>query len=391
MDLSSWAWPAAGVTAGGLAAGGLALREICRRNMHLWLPGYLASRLTSPRRRHGAHCETPLDVFIAVCDHYEPEWGHPGKRTSLGRVERWHTEYPRLFERFHDSDGRPPQHSYFFPAEEYAPEYLDLLTDLHERGLGDVEIHLHHDNDTPDGLRGTLTDFKHLLHEQHGLLRRDPETGHIVYGFIHGNWALCNSRPDGRWCGVDHELPILLETGCYADFTMPSAPSNTQTRTINSIYYASDAPGRKSHDVGMRAAVGRTPPPDSLLMIQGPLVPNWTERKAGIIPRIENGDLHANQPPTWLRLQNWLKAGVCVEGKPDWLFVKLHTHGAQEANMNMWLGDKVQEFHADLARHAEANPNFRYHYVTAWEMAQRVHAAEAVAQSPSQPAVVASF
>ena len=28
-------------------------------------------------------------------------------------------------------------------------------------------------------------------------------------------------RADGRWCGVDDEIPLLFETGCYADFTFP--------------------------------------------------------------------------------------------------------------------------------------------------------------------------
>ena len=31
-----------------------------------------------------------------------------------------------------------------------------------------------------------------------------------AYAFVHGNWALDNSRPDGRWCGIDAELPRLL-------------------------------------------------------------------------------------------------------------------------------------------------------------------------------------
>ena len=70
--------------------------------------------------------------------------------------------------------------------------------------------------------------------ERHGLLSRDRYTGEVGYGFIHGNWALDNSRPDGRMCGVDNELDVLRETGCYADFTLPSAPSPTQTRKINS-------------------------------------------------------------------------------------------------------------------------------------------------------------
>ena len=44
------------------------------------------------------------------------------------------------------------------------------------------------------------------------------------YAFIHGNWCLANARKDRRWCWVDEELPLLFDTGCYADYTFPSAP-----------------------------------------------------------------------------------------------------------------------------------------------------------------------
>ena len=37
------------------------------------------------------------------------------------------------------------------------------------------------------------------------------------FGFIHGNWCLDNSRADGRWCGLNNELILLRELGCYAD------------------------------------------------------------------------------------------------------------------------------------------------------------------------------
>lgn len=192
-----------------------------------------------------------------------------------------------------------------------------MLAGLCDAGYGDVDIHLHHDNDTPENLRHTLEEFRDTLFYRHNLLRRDEQTGEIVYGFIHGNWALCNSRPDGRWCGVDQELSILKETGCYADFTMPSAPSDTQTSTINSIYYARDLPGqRKSHDSGIRARVGQTAPDDHLLMIQGPLQLDWKNRKLGLLPRIENADLHATAPPTHRRMQMWLRAGVHVAAVP---------------------------------------------------------------------------
>ena len=358
-----------------LAAGSLAMwTGIRRRNMHLWLKEYY---FPSRRQRPISMDQEQIDVFIAVCDHYEPESGRPSRTVAQERVARWHAEYPRLYERFRDSSGRPPQHTFFFPEDEYRPEYIDPLADLCARGFGDIDVHLHHDHDTPEGLRDKLENFKRILFDRHGALRRDPRTGEIVYGFIHGNWALCNSRPDGRWCGVDHEIPILLETGCYADFTMPSAPTDTQTRTINSIYYAKDQPhGRKSHDTGIRAQVGRQQPPDSLLMIQGPLQLNWQDRKWGVLPRIENGDLHSGHPPTWNRFQHWLNAGVRVAGQPNWVFLKLHTHGAKPGNIDMWLNGEVQAFHAELGKQALQNPLFRYHYVTAWEMANLVHLAE---------------
>jgi hypothetical protein len=295
----------------------------------------------------------------------------------MEKVLRWQREYPRLFDRFRDVDGRPPQHTFFFPQDEYRPEYLDALKPLCDAGYGDVDIHLHHDDDTAEALDAKLSEFRDVLFRRHGLLRRDPVTGEIVYGFIHGNWALCNSRPDGKLCGVDQELTVLLNTGCYADFTMPSAPSATQTRTINSIYYAHDKPGRcKSHDDGILARVGQSPPADHLLMIQGPLLPDWTRRKFGVVPRIENGDIHAGRPASLRRFPLWMKAGVHVAGRPDWRFIKLHTHGCKDGNIDEWLGQPMVAFHEELTVWRRLHPEVRLHYVSAWEMAQLVHQAE---------------
>jgi hypothetical protein len=374
------AWWIAGFAAVCLIAGvtllGLAVRA---RHMQVWLPAYCFPS----ERRPEFDVDAPVNIFIAVCDHYEPECQHASRDKARERVARWVNEYPRLFGGFHDVEGRPPQHSFFFPQDEYRPEYLDELAKLCRGGYGDVEIHLHHEHDTAEGLREKLSSFRDDLYHRHGLLRRNSETGAIEYGFIHGNWALCNSHPKGLGCGVDQELTVLMETGCYADFTLPSAPSATQTRTINSIYYAQDIPGRaKSHDTGVRARAGLAPPADHLLMIQGPLGLDWSRRRLGVLPRTENADVHADFPPTWNRFLNWWRIGVHVAGRPDWRFVKLHTHGCKDGNIDTWLGPKVQSFHASLAAFAERHPQFRYHYVTAWEMAQLVHQAEQVNQQP---------
>ena len=324
----------------------------------------------------------PQHVFLCVADHYEPDWGKADEDVRLARVERWVRDYPQSVAGLADSLGRSPQHTFFFPLEEYRPRLLDQLAGLCHLGFGEVEVHLHHDRDTSEHLRERLEWFKQTLYQEHGLLHRDAE-GQVRYGFIHGNWALDNSHPDGCWCGVNDELTVLRQTGCYADFTMPAAPDPAQTRTINSIYYAIDDPARpKSHDVGTAARVGGVPPAEGLLMIQGPLALDWRDRKAGVLPRLENGDLHARRPPSAGRLKLWQRAAVGVQGRPEWTFVKLHTHGAKPANTEVLLGPPMRELHQALAQHARTERDFRYYYVTARELADLVHAAEAGVTDP---------
>ena len=355
------------------AAIGLAIALAKRRHIDRWIFPYIGGIGTRRRRRPGE----PVHLLLCVADHYEPKLGGAPPEVARGRVDAWVRDYPRLFADFRDSDGRPPRHTFFYPIEEYEPEYLDALADLCRAGYGEVEIHLHHENDSAENLRRSLLDFKETLSGRHGLLSRDPVTGEPVYAFIHGNWALDNSRPDGRCCGVNNELDVLRETGCYVDMTMPSAPSSTQTRTLNSIYYAVDDPERpKSHDRGV--AVGSAPaPPRSLMLIQGPLILDWSRRRLGIVPTIENACIQGNQHAHAARIDAWLAARVQVPGRPDWFFVKLHTHGASEENQKVLLGTPMVEFHRALARRAGEDADFQYHYVTAREMYNLVLAAEA--------------
>ena len=186
------------------AAAGLLLWQIYRRSLHIWIVPYILEA----RERRLPAADEPVHLFLCVADHFEPRWGGASAALARQRVERWVREYPRRFADFCDSDGRPPQHTFFYPAEEYASDHIDALAELCRAGFGEVEIHLHHDRDTSDGLRTKLLDFKTVLSERHGLLSRHRTTGEVFFGFIHGNWALDNSRPDGRWCGVNNELDV---------------------------------------------------------------------------------------------------------------------------------------------------------------------------------------
>jgi hypothetical protein len=345
-----------------------------RRGVNRWIVTYVRQ---APKRRAIPRGQ-PVHLLLCIADHFEPELGDAPPEVRDARMESWVRNYPQLFRDFRDSDGRPPRHTFFYPLEAYHPAYLDDLAGLCGQGYGEVEVHLHHDRDSAGALREKLLAYKTLLAERHQLMSRDRASGELAYGFIHGNWALDNSRLDGRYCGVNNELEVLRETGCYADFTMPSAPSEpTQTRKINSIYYATGNPQRaKSHDWGVD--VGMEPIPDhALLLIQGPLLLNWGRRKWGCLPRIENASIQGNQPPTLARLELWLRAHVQVPSRPDWFFVKLHTHGCNPHNQAVLLGDPMLRFHDALALRARNDDHFHYHYVSAREMFNLAKAAEA--------------
>jgi len=347
-------------------------RGIRSRNMQSWIGMYLRQSL---RARPAA--SAPVHVMFAFVDHFEPMGGGVDIERQRWRVDRWCNEYRAIASRHRDADGVAPQHSFFYPEEEYLEEHLLKIQALCSDGYGEIEIHLHHDNDNETNFRKTIAGFCETLHERHGALSRDPATGQLRFGFIHGNWCLDNSRADGRWCGLNNELILLRELGCYADYTLPSAPSETQTSTINSIYYATDDPARpKSHDTGVDVRVGGTPSGD-LMIVQGPLGLNWRERRFGLIPRIENADIRRVCPPSPERVDAWVKAGIHVEGRPEWVFVKIHTHGTLEADMDTLLGKEMDAMHAHLERAYNDGSRYVLHYVSAREMYNIIKAAEA--------------
>jgi len=310
---------------------------------------------------------------LCVCDHFEP-FHDAGPVEALGRVHRWEHEFPILSRSWRDSTGQPLCHTFFYPIEQYDEPVLSSLANLCRSTRCETEIHLHHENDTAEALASTLEKGKRDL-AGHGLLSTDP-SGAIRFGFIHGNWALDNSHPARAHCGVRNELRVLQAAGCYADFTMPSAPDPSQTATLHSIYYATPSDRPKSHNRGRPARAG-VMDPGGFLLVQGPLGLNWRRRKWGLLPRIENGDLTPRNPPTLERLRLWLDLGIHVEGRPEWIFAKLHTHGGIPRNMDMLLGERMGEFHRSLPQFAAAHPCFQFHYVTARQLVNIVHAAEA--------------
>ncbi len=339
------------------------------KNLHTWTAGYARWLAGSavPRAR-AALPGGPRHLIFAFCDHYEPLWKNDDRARGWERVRAWLHGYPAMVGPFRDADGRPPRHSFFFPGEEYRADYLDALASLARRGLGEVELHLHHDGDTAEGLRRKITEYLGLF-AGHGHLSRGRDGARPRYAFIHGNWCLANARSDGRWCGVAEELPLLHDTGCYADFTFPSAPDESQPAIVNRIYWPEgDLGRRRAYEQGTPARVGDRRD-DRILMIEGPLalVVGAGGRRLPR-PRIENAAVTADDPATPARVRTWVRQGICVAGRPEWVFVKVHTHGAPEKQGQSLLGDAGRMMHAELCGRYNDGRRWRLHYVTAREM-----------------------
>jgi hypothetical protein len=303
-------------------------------------------------------------LLFAVCDHFEPLHGGATHEVGLARVDAWTRDLP-AFAGHRDSTGRAPRHTFFFPGEEYHPRFLEALGVFVEAGLAEVEVHLHHDGDTRETLRAKLASTLESL-ARHGLVARDAG-GRRAWSFIHGNWSLANGRPDGRWCGVDDELACLRELGCYADFTFPSAPDPCQPRVVNAIYYPRDDARRRAYDHAERVRVGTTRT-GRVLLVQGPLAIARRDRGSGLPLRIEAAAIAAGDPPSAARLRTWIAQHVHVAGRPEWTFVKVHTHGAPERNARVMLGEPMHALHHALADLRAGAHSWRVHYVTAREM-----------------------
>ncbi len=321
-------------------------------------------------------------IIFTIANHFEPSWNPNGGLLPLDIREKRLDEYYKLAKNIgdtlQDSDGTKFRHTNFYPAEQYHKPILDKLAEMQSEGLGEVEVHLHHGVEKPDtaeNLRNALVEFRDILAERHKCLSRLDGVGKPMWAFVHGNLALGNSC-GGNFCGVDEEMQILAETGCYVDMTLPAAPEQAQVAMLNQIYevglpFNEPIPHRTGKKVKVRGNSPLLP-----LIFTGPLVFNWTRKIKGLpVPRIDDGALVANQVSDLSRLRRWLSANVTVQGRSDWVFVKLYCHGFFDEDQSACIGEGAKKFFGEIIENGEKTNNYKVHFATAREAFNIVSAA----------------
>jgi hypothetical protein len=313
----------------------------------------------------------PIHIIFCMTDHYEPGSGGVSDDVAKKRVKNLLTQYPILADKHKDSAGNKPTRSWFIPPHYHKNYYLRDVVSLCEDGYGEVELHLHHgkhESDTSKNLKETI-ELCVSEYSEFGIFGH--ENGVKKYGFIHGDWALDNSR-GGHFCGVNDEISILKKTGCYADYTFPS-PNEASPDQVNSIFYALDDPMKpKSHNKGKVVEKGGKDVRD-LMIIQGPVYPYFQTKMPWSL-RVSGDEINGKSVVTSDRIDACIKTGISIKGKEDWVVVKMHTHGATDAEGV--LGQEMDDIFTHLETKYNDKSNYVLHYVTARELYNIIKAAE---------------
>lgn len=334
-----------------------------KKKMQHWLVPYLKWEWTKEQRP-----EKTVHIMLYIVDHFEP--------TTMENMKNWTRRWPGIVKGHQDADGVVPQYTWAYFIDGYNKEILSELAKLVKWGYGEIEVQLHHSNDTPETFRQKLREGKSRFQEVGAAITKD---GKERFAYVAGNWALDNSIiRDGRnWSGVNSELKILKEEGCFADITMPPAMGMAMPKLLNVIYYAKDDPqNNKSYETGKVVQTGGREYGD-LMILQGPFSINIRDWRKKLYPDINTGNIQANDLPVPLRIDEWVRVGIHVKRKPEWVFIKLHTHGAHPPIREMLLSDQMSGMFSYFESKYNDGQKYVLHYVTAREAYNIVKAAEA--------------
>ena len=311
---------------------------------------------------HGT--DLPVHLYIAVCDYFQPFSGNASQEIAEHRVVTWCKEYSRLAKIHTDSSGKFPVHSLFYSEEDYNPQLLDKLYRLYKENLTDIEIMLSEANEPPDRFRRKLEEFRDVLFHHHGYLRKGADEK-ICYGFSYDIKLPYAHTTEHHIRNTYNRSKILIDTGCFADFTCYS------NRHIKKKFTNFNSKIHSKNETRTESPSSILPQDwtiKNLLTIQDPGVFKWNTGTLRIFPFFENGEISAIKKFLPFRANLWLQNCIGIETQVKHLFVKLHTFGGLDQNIRYLFGEHGLHQMWDYIEKLCSSNNFVLHYVSAWEM-----------------------
>lgn len=313
----------------------------------------------------GASKETVPDnqkhlIFIMV-DHYE--------HLKAENNRLWCDKFREISSRNIDDYGNKFRYTWFYPYDHHIDEIVEELSDMAFSGHGEVEFHWHMGFATENGI--TPENFSEKLAEalqwfqQFGAMITEEENPRTAFAYIAGNWDL-NASQKPLSNGLTNQIEVLYHHGCYADFTYSTIAIAAQPDKINSIYYVKNPKTPKPHNTGTDVEVGKIVN-DQFMIFQGPIGIHWSGS-------LEYGAIESDPRYNPSRIPRWFDANIHVKGRPEWVFVKVHSHGAQ--SKKIVLANDMEKMLQDLESYC-AERKIKRHYMTAREAYNVVKAAEA--------------
>jgi hypothetical protein len=274
----------------------------------------------------------PVNIYLSLCDYFHPFCGNVSQEIAEHRVVTWCKEYSKLSKLHEDSLGNHPSHSFFYSETDYNPRLLDVLYRLHKEKLSDVEILIPYIAEPLAHFKHKVEEFRDALFHHHGFLRKSVEGG-IIYGFATEMKNIYGNKKILRNDTLFRKLLILLETGCYADFSLIN-------KSIHKEYLKLVNLSLKSQTISGISEISSDSSMDkNLQLVLGPIASSWVNRKWGIWPYLETGEIssiHNFQP---FRINTWLQNCIKIETDTTNLFIKLHTYGGIDQNIRYLLGE----------------------------------------------------